>query len=229
MVATRAHPAYVTMPARKGERVKDTFYRRAKDGRIVFWNGLNCFCEHKKQRSRCREAACGGGQSLCTHGRFKSLCKDCGITSQLYCQVHKKYRNVCKECKALGSGGSGICDHSKRRTRCKQCQDDPGVPSRQTRGPYRKRQPMAESRPETDGVEEGQVGDVVMMAPDEANARSATIAAAVEAAKTAATATAAVVAAAAAAHLHTDTVRASAWPMSLCTPQESSDHAVQGG
>ena len=36
------------------------------------------FCEHGRQRSRCKDC---GGSSICTHGRERSKCKDCGGSS----------------------------------------------------------------------------------------------------------------------------------------------------
>ena len=49
-------------------------------------------CEHKRQRSRCKEC---GGIGICEHGRVHSRCKECG--------------------------GSGICEHGRQRSQCKEC------------------------------------------------------------------------------------------------------------
>lgn len=48
-----------------------------KEGVDSLWNEKipeGTFCEHNKQRSRCKE--CGGG-SICEHGKRRSQCKEC--------------------------------------------------------------------------------------------------------------------------------------------------------
>jgi hypothetical protein len=89
-------------------------------------------CEHKRQRSRCRE--CGGvgicphgrefrkckdckGPGLCKHLREKKSCKECyaGQTLPGNCQ-HNRRKSLCREC-----GGAGICEHNRIRSRCKEC------------------------------------------------------------------------------------------------------------
>ena len=72
--------------------------------------GGGSICEHGKQRSQCKE--CGGG-SVCEHGRIRSQCKECGGGSICY---HGKIRSICKEC-----GGGSICEHGRIRTFCKEC------------------------------------------------------------------------------------------------------------
>jgi hypothetical protein len=67
-------------------------------------------CEHKKQRSQCKD--CEGG-SICKHKRIRSRCKDCGGSS--ICE-HKRQRSRCKDC-----GGSSICEHKRQRSQCKDC------------------------------------------------------------------------------------------------------------
>ena len=86
------------------------------------------YCEHGRQRSRCKE--CGGGSicehdrvrsvckeckggSICEHDRVRSVCKECGGAS--ICE-HDRVRSVCKEC-----GGGSLCEHGRRRSRCKDC------------------------------------------------------------------------------------------------------------
>jgi hypothetical protein len=86
------------------------------------------YCEHGRQRSRCKE--CGGGSicehdrvrsvckeckggSICEHGRRRSRCKECGGGS--ICE-HGRVRSVCKEC-----GGGAICEHGRQRSKCKEC------------------------------------------------------------------------------------------------------------
>ena len=77
------------------------------------------YCEHGRQRSRCKE--CGGG-SICEHDRVRSVCKECGGGS--ICE-HGRVRSQCKECK----GGASICAHSMRKSACKECR---AVPSEST-------------------------------------------------------------------------------------------------
>ena len=72
--------------------------------------GKYALCEHKRQRSRCKEC---GGTSFCEHGRRRSSCKEYGGTS--ICD-HGRRRSRCKEC-----GGTSICKHGKRRSLCKEC------------------------------------------------------------------------------------------------------------
>jgi hypothetical protein len=67
-------------------------------------------CEHKKQRSQCKDC---GGSNICAHNRHRSICKECGGSS--ICE-HKKRRSQCKDC-----GGVGICEHKKLRSTCKEC------------------------------------------------------------------------------------------------------------
>ena len=86
-------------------------------------------CEHKRQRSRCRE--CGGvgicphgrefrrckdckGPGLCKHLREKKSCKECyaGQTLPGNCQ-HNRRKSLCREC-----GGAGICEHNRIRSMC---------------------------------------------------------------------------------------------------------------
>ena len=79
-------------------------------GKNVIWSGKILFCEHKRQRSHCKE--CGGG-SICEHKRQRYQCKECGGSS--ICE-HKRRRSRCKEC-----GGSSICEHKRQRSICKEC------------------------------------------------------------------------------------------------------------
>ena len=51
------------------------------------------WCEHGRQRSKCKEC---GGRSICEHGRLRSECKECGGTS--ICE-HGRLRRQCKQCK----------------------------------------------------------------------------------------------------------------------------------
>ena len=61
-------------------------------------NLMASICEHKRQRSRCKECK---GSSICEHQRIRSRCKECKGSS--ICE-HQRLRSTCKECK-----GSGIC------------------------------------------------------------------------------------------------------------------------
>ena len=74
---------------------------------IVIWNGKIRLCEHKRERSKCKE--CGGGQ-ICEHKRIRSQCKECGGGG--ICE-HKKRRTNCKECE-----GGSICEHKRIRSHC---------------------------------------------------------------------------------------------------------------
>ena len=49
----------------------------------------------------------------CEHKRQKSRCKECGGSS--FCE-HKKQRRQCKDC-----GGSAICEHKRLKSQCKEC------------------------------------------------------------------------------------------------------------
>ena len=87
------------------------------------------FCEHKKQKSKCK--ICDGksycehdkikikcvhchGSQICEHNKIKNACTDCN-GSQLCEHKHRKY-----DC--LLCHGSGICEHNKRRTECIPCE-----------------------------------------------------------------------------------------------------------
>ena len=95
------------LPKNKNRIPKTNYYYKNERR---WWTGKKLFCEHKRQRNRCKEC---GGSGICEHNRQRSSCKDCGGSS--ICE-HKKRRSSCKEC-----GGSGICEHKKRRNRCKEC------------------------------------------------------------------------------------------------------------
>ena len=70
-------------------------------------------CEHKRQRSLCKEC---GGAGICEHKRKRSQCKECGGGS--ICE-HLRIRSQCRDC-----GGGSICQHNRIRSRCKTCQAD---------------------------------------------------------------------------------------------------------
>ena len=74
---------------RVAKRVVGTTYRRAT-GLLGIWTGTRWYCEHGRQKSRCRHC---GGAGMCPHGRRKYVCHDCG--------------------------GSDICRHDKRYSLCK--------------------------------------------------------------------------------------------------------------
>ena len=67
-------------------------------------------CEHKKDKTRCRE--CGGG-SICEHNKRRSRCGFC--RGGQVCE-HNKRREQCGKC-----GGSQVCEHNKRRSQCGEC------------------------------------------------------------------------------------------------------------
>ena len=70
----------------KVNRVKGRKY--VFKGKNVIWSGKILFCEHKRQRSHCKE--CGGG-SICEHKRLRSQCKEC-------CPVELQYVRFCHVC-----------------------------------------------------------------------------------------------------------------------------------
>jgi len=90
------------------DRIKDQKYMYK--GNIVIWSGKRLFCQHNRERCKCKE--CGGG-SICQHNRERSKCKECGGGS--ICQ-HNRQRTKCKECR-----GGCICEHDKVRSRCIEC------------------------------------------------------------------------------------------------------------
>ena len=67
-------------------------------------------CEHKRQRSVCKEC---GGSSICGHNKIRTRCKKCN--GGHICK-HQRIRSVCKDC-----NGGGICGHDKQRRQCKIC------------------------------------------------------------------------------------------------------------
>jgi len=93
----------------KSERRQGGKYLDTK-GRIGIYDGTKLKCEHRRERSTCKDC---GGSSICQHGRKRSRCKDCGGAS--ICE-HGRQRPQCKEC-----SGSGICEHGRRRSDCKEC------------------------------------------------------------------------------------------------------------
>ena len=95
------------LPTRNTDR-ETGFYQ--KNNEIVYWNGKELQCEHKKRKTRCKEC---GGASICEHGSRKSDCVKCGGAS--ICE-HGSRRIRCKTCM-----GSQICEHKKERYRCKIC------------------------------------------------------------------------------------------------------------
>jgi len=101
-------PTCFTYLPDKSERVKDVYYIYKED--IVFWDGKRLKCQHKRERSKCKEC---GGSSICEHKRIRSRCKECGGSG--ICE-HKRQRRHCKEC-----GGSSICEHNRIRSSCKEC------------------------------------------------------------------------------------------------------------
>ena len=86
------------------------------------------FCEHQRQKSRCKEC---GGSAYCEHGKLRYYCVDC---NGLGICKHKKQKAKCKECDGsaycehdrLGyycveCRGGGTCEHKKLKAYCKQC------------------------------------------------------------------------------------------------------------
>ena len=99
---------YLPLPKKIIDRKKGQKYMYKE--KIVISNGKYLFCEHNRQKHRCKEC---GGVGICKHNRQKSKCKECG-GSQM-CQ-HNRRRTTCKEC-----GGGSICTHGRKRSRCKEC------------------------------------------------------------------------------------------------------------
>ena len=82
----------------RAKRRKGVTYRDKK-GECRMWGGYGWWCEHNRQRSRCKE--CGGSQ-ICEHNRRRSQCKECG--------------------------GGSICEHNRVRSKCKDCLSAPPPP-----------------------------------------------------------------------------------------------------
>ena len=93
----------------KSGRVVGTKYLDS-EGRVGIWSGVRLFCEHGKNRPRCKDC---GGSGICVHNREKMQCKDCGGAS--ICE-HNKVRSRCREC-----GGVSICKHNRMRYACNDC------------------------------------------------------------------------------------------------------------
>ena len=77
----RTNPSALPVVAKRAKRVWDCEQGRQR-------NRGSGFCEHGRERSRCKEC---GGVGVCEHGRRRSFCKDCG--------------------------GMGLCEHGRRRGR----------------------------------------------------------------------------------------------------------------
>jgi len=67
-------------------------------------------CEHKKERSRCKDC---GGSRICQHQRERRRCRECGGSA--ICE-HKRERSRCRDC-----GGRAICQHQRVRSKCNEC------------------------------------------------------------------------------------------------------------
>ena len=78
----------------KKKRRKGVVYRDKK-GECRTWGGHHWWCEHGRERKRCKEC---GGSGICEHNRERSRCKECGGGS--ICE-HNRVRSVCKDCLSL--------------------------------------------------------------------------------------------------------------------------------
>ena len=79
------------LPKDKTERVVGRQYMF--NDRIVIWNGRSLLCEHKKQRSRCKD--CGGSQ-ICEHDRQRITCKQCDPNGYLTSIMRSRVRSALK-------------------------------------------------------------------------------------------------------------------------------------
>jgi hypothetical protein len=67
--------------------------------------------EHGGQAKLCQ--ACEGGASFCEHGRQRSRCRECGAAGK--CE-HGRRSSECTQC-----GGNGICEHGRQQIKCRKC------------------------------------------------------------------------------------------------------------
>ena len=81
------------LPNLKKNRENDTFYKN-KSSEIIFWNGIEILCRHKKRKTRCIDC---GGSGICQHGNFKSLCLE--YIPSGFCG-HVKRNSLCTDCGA---------------------------------------------------------------------------------------------------------------------------------
>ena len=72
--------------------------------------GGSGYCEHGRQKLRCKECC---ESEFCEHGKFATLCKDCGNSTLC---VHGNFKSICKEC-----GGTAYCEHGNQKRYCKEC------------------------------------------------------------------------------------------------------------
>ena len=105
---TRAATAAAEQGRSKGERVAGRGRLQTETGKGMSGEGRARGgkpgqCEHKRQRSRCKEC---GGASICEHNRIGNECKECGGAS--ICE-HKRRKSSYKEC-----GWASICEHNRR-------------------------------------------------------------------------------------------------------------------
>ena len=91
--------SYQPLPTKRILR-KVGFY--AKNGKTVYWDGKLVRCEHKKQKTKCREC---GGSRFCQHGKYKNYCRECGGSA--FCQHGKDKKLVaCAEVLLFASTGN---------------------------------------------------------------------------------------------------------------------------
>ena len=107
-------------------RTKDTFY--LYNDIKVFWNGKRVMCEHKRQKSVCKECKKDGKEvtGLCEHENVKNRCKECkkeGKEVNGLCD-HRERKNTCKKCKKEGKEVPGLCEHEKIKSICKECKKE---------------------------------------------------------------------------------------------------------